>query len=74
MLEEFRAVGDGRGKGGLSFGEAMRLLAGAHVPGDIVAASAPDWSQVVAGPWLAQTLAGLRDPDRTGARSIPALR
>ena len=40
----------------------MRLLAGAHVPGDIVAAAAPDWSPVVAGPWLAKTLAGLRDP------------
>ena len=64
MLDEFRAVGDGRAKDGLSFGEAMRLLAGAHVPGDIVADSAPDWSRVVAGPWLAKTLAGLRDPDQ----------
>jgi non-specific serine/threonine protein kinase len=40
----------------------MRLLAGAPVPGDIVAATAPDWSRVVAGPWLAKTLEGLRDP------------
>ncbi|MGH8734777.1 MAG: DEAD/DEAH box helicase, partial [Burkholderiales bacterium] len=49
---------------GLSFGEAMRLLAGTHVPGDIVASTAPDWSTVVAGPWLAKTLADLRDPAR----------
>src|SRR6059036_3706457 len=41
----------------------MRLLAGVTVPGDTVGASAPDWSRVVAGPWLAKTLASLRDPD-----------
>ncbi|MBI2835955.1 MAG: DEAD/DEAH box helicase [Acidobacteria bacterium] len=62
MLDEFRAVETAAAKDGLSFGEAMRLLAGAHVPGDIVTATAPDWSSVVAGPWLAKTLAGLRDP------------
>jgi hypothetical protein len=66
MLDEFRAVEAAAAKDGLSFGEAMRLLAGAHVPGDIVAAAAPDWSSVVAGPWLAKTLAGLRDPDQLG--------
>jgi superfamily II DNA or RNA helicase len=62
MLDEFRAVEKAAAKDGLSFGEAMRLLAGAHVPCDIVAATAPDWSCVAAGPWLAKTLAGLRDP------------
>ncbi|PYR33208.1 MAG: ATP-dependent helicase, partial [Acidobacteria bacterium] len=62
MLDEFRAVETAAAKDGLSFGEAMRLLAGAHVPGDIVADAAPDWSLVVAGPWLTKTLAGLRDP------------
>ena len=64
MLDEFRAVEAAAAKGGLSFGEAMRLVAGAHVPGDTVADSSPDWSHVVAGPWLAKTLAGLRDPDQ----------
>ncbi|MGH9385581.1 MAG: DEAD/DEAH box helicase, partial [Vicinamibacterales bacterium] len=62
MLDEFRAVETAAAKDGLSFGEAMRLLAGAHVTGDVDAAIAPDWSQVVAGPWLRKTLAGLRDP------------
>jgi non-specific serine/threonine protein kinase len=62
LLDEFQAVEAAAAQDGLSFGEAMRLLAGAHVPGDIVAAAAPDWSRVVAGPWLAETLAGLRDP------------
>ena len=62
MLDEFRAVETAAARDGLSFGEAMRLLAGAHVPGDIAEATAPDWSLVVAGPWLAKTLAGLREP------------
>jgi non-specific serine/threonine protein kinase len=62
MLEEFRAVETAAAKDGLSFGEAMRLLAGAHLPGDMVEATAADWSRVAAGPWLANTLAGLRDP------------
>jgi non-specific serine/threonine protein kinase len=64
MLDEFRAVDAAAAKGGLSFGEAMRLVSGAHVPGGTVADSSPDWSHVVAGPWLAKTLAGLRDPDQ----------
>ena len=62
MLDEFRAVEAAAEKDGLSFGEAMRLLAGAHVPGDTSPTASPDWSDVVAGPWLAKTLAGLRDP------------
>jgi non-specific serine/threonine protein kinase len=62
MLDEFRAVERAAEKDGLSFGEAMRLLAGAHVTRGVDAAIAPDWSQVVAGPWLRETLAGLRDP------------
>jgi superfamily II DNA or RNA helicase len=62
MLDEFRAVEIAAAKGGLSFGEAMRLVAGAHVPGDIVADTSPDWSAVVAGPWLTETLTSLRDP------------
>jgi non-specific serine/threonine protein kinase len=62
MLDEFRAVETAAEKTGLSFGEAMRLLSGAHVTGDVDASIAPDWSQVVAGPWLGKTLAGLRDP------------
>ena len=50
--------------GALSLLEAMRLLAGAQ--GEAAALVEPevaDWSQVSAGPWLAQTLAGLRGPD-----------
>jgi non-specific serine/threonine protein kinase len=62
MLDEFRAVETAAAKDGVSFGEAMRLLAGANGSGDVEAGVAPNWSQVVAGPWLGKTLAGLRDP------------
>ena len=40
------------------------MLAGAGIAGDGDATSADiDWSETVAGPWLAQTLAALRGPD-----------
>ena len=79
MLAEFRAVEAEARKNSLTFGEAMRLLAGAHLPGDTVDDSAPDWANVVAGPWLADTLAGLRDPEQlarldTGAALHATLR
>jgi non-specific serine/threonine protein kinase len=64
MLEHFREVERTAAENGLGFREAARLLAGA----DLVAADAPDdarveWSQVVAGPWLAEALKGLRSPE-----------
>mgnify|MGYP003694605227 CR=1 FL=1 len=51
-------------RAGLSFREAMRLLAGTAVADGEPAAPAPahDWSRVAAGAWLATTLAGVRDP------------
>ncbi len=52
---------------GLSFTEAMRLLAGAGITEDAAAeAAAAEWSSVVAGPWLAETLRRLRAPDSQG--------
>ena len=66
MIERFREVERTAQDNGLAFGEAMRLLAGADVaPHDSDAADAAahaDWAQVVAGPWLAETLKGLRSP------------
>jgi non-specific serine/threonine protein kinase len=63
-LEQFEAVEHRAESDGLSFGEAMRMLAGAGIAKDDHAAQADiDWSQTVAGPWLAQTLAGLRGPE-----------
>jgi superfamily II DNA or RNA helicase len=61
---------------GMSFAEAMRMLAGADVAqGGVDSQVDPDWSRVVAGPWLAETLESLRSPD--GLAKIdagPALR
>jgi superfamily II DNA or RNA helicase len=63
-LDQFKAIERRAAADGLSFGEAMRLLAGAGISGDTAAVQADiDWSQTVAGPWLAQTLADLRHPD-----------
>ncbi|MHB1846096.1 MAG: DEAD/DEAH box helicase [Deltaproteobacteria bacterium] len=48
---------------GLGFAEAMRLLAGAEIAStDESGRADPDWSEVRAGPWLAQALEGLRSP------------
>ena len=62
MLERFRAIEQAAAENGLPFAEAMRLVAGASIEnaGDGLDA---DWSQLVAGPWLAQTLQGLRQPE-----------
>jgi superfamily II DNA or RNA helicase len=64
MMEHFREVERTAAENGLGFREAMRLLAGADVAvGDAPAAAHAEWSQVVAGPWLAETLKGLRSPE-----------
>jgi hypothetical protein len=62
-LERFEAIERDAAAKGLSFGEAMRLLAGAGIGGNEDARQSDiDWGQTVAGPWLAQTLAELRRP------------
>jgi len=59
---------------GLTFAEAMRMLAGAAIADDPGDAAAPDWSRVTAGPWLAETLQALRAPDGAGIDPGAALR
>ena len=64
MMERFREAEQMAAKNGLDFREAMRLLAGAGIAsGDAPDAADVEWSQVLAGPWLAETLKGLRSPD-----------
>ena len=64
MLDEFRAAERAAAAGGLSFAEAMRMVAGANVSGGNVEDPATaDWSRIAAGPWLAKTLENLRRPD-----------
>lgn len=65
LLERFRAVEAAAADGGLPFAAAMRLVAGVSVDGGegMDAAPDPEWSQVTAGPWLAEMLRGLRSPE-----------
>ncbi len=64
MMEYFGEAERIAAEKGLSLREAMRMLAGADVAADgESAASEADWAQVVAGPWLAETLKGLRSPE-----------
>jgi superfamily II DNA or RNA helicase len=64
-LEQFETIERRASTDGLTFGEAMRMLAGAGITGEETAAPADiAWSETVAGPWLAETLAALRGPDR----------
>ncbi len=63
MLDRFRNIERVAAAGGLPFAEAMRLVTGASFSSDAAAAADPDWSQVVAGPWLADTLKSLRGPE-----------
>ena len=63
MIDRFRQVERTAKDNGLAFAEAMRLVASADVAAeDAAAATHADWAQVVAGPWLAETLQGLRSP------------
>jgi len=64
MMEHFGEVERTAAEKGLGFVDAMRLVAGADVTsGDGDAATDADWAQVVAGPWLADTLKALRSPE-----------
>ena len=72
-MERFRAAEELAARDGLSFAEALRMLAGAAVAGDDRAAPDADWSRVAAGPWLAETLKQLRSPDGQAADPGPAL-
>ncbi len=58
--------------GGVSFFEALRLVAGASVEASETALgddSVAAWSRVTPGPWLADVLAGLRSPEGLAAAS-----
>ena len=59
---------------GLTFAEAMRMLAGATITEDGEDNDVIDWSQVTAGPFLAKTLKALRSPDGALVDPGPALK
>ena len=63
LLERFREVEAAASAGGLPFAAAMRLIAGVTLEEEAVEAQDTEWSTVSAGPWLAETLKGLRSPE-----------
>ena len=73
-MDRFKAAEALAARDGLTFAEAMRLLAGAAVTGDGADAEMADWAAVSAGPWLAETLKTLRAPRGAGVDPGPALR
>ena len=63
-IDRFREAERAARENGLAFGEAMRLVAGADVTPTDMPAEGAGWAQVVAGPWLAETLKALRNPQQ----------
>ncbi|MBF0154511.1 MAG: DEAD/DEAH box helicase [Magnetococcales bacterium] len=59
---------------GLTFAEAMRMLAGTAFSGDSTTVTGTEWSKVIAGPWLAETLKSLRSPSGAGVDPGPDLK
>jgi len=72
-MQRFRDAEHLAEQDGLTFAEAMRMLAGAAIATDADDPASADWSRVTAGPWLAETLSALRAPDGVGADPGPAL-
>jgi non-specific serine/threonine protein kinase len=66
VLNQWHAVQSQAQAGGISFGEAMRLLSGATLGnGENGSQDArPEWSEVIAGKWLSSKLEALRSPER----------
>ena len=73
-MEQFHAAEELAARDGLTFAEAMRMLAGAAVTRDDPAAPDTGWARVTAGPWLEQTLKELRAPVGDGIDPGLALR
>ncbi len=68
LIARFQGIEEAAAEG-LPFGQAMRLLAGAALDDADFAnhAADPDWSEIVAGDWLAEILQGLRSPEGLAA-------
>ncbi len=73
-MRRFAEAQDFARRDGLAFADAMRLLAGAAVTGDDEQTTVAEWSEVTAGPWLAETLKTLRNPDGDGVDPGTALK
>ena len=72
-LTQFREAQARAEREGLTFAEAMRLLAGASLTDDSADPGSAEWADVAAGPWLAETLAALRAPQASSDDPGPGL-
>lgn len=73
-MSQFREAEVLSARDGLTFADAMRLLAGTTTATDGTdPAVADDWSRVTAGAWLTETLKALRNPDEVGGDPGAAL-
>jgi len=62
-MQQFKEAERLAREGGLTFAEAMRMLAGANIADGEAQRADLDWGRVTAGSWLAETLKGLRSPE-----------
>ena len=72
-MQQFKAAEELAATSGLTFAEAMRMLAGTMLADDSSDVTGTDWSLVTAGPWLAETLKTLRSPSGSNVDPGPAL-
>jgi len=64
LIDEFRRVERTAAEKGLTFADAMRLVAGVDAgDGEAGGDEAREWSRAVAGPWLSEVLHALRGPE-----------
>ncbi|MEM7678591.1 MAG: SNF2 helicase-associated domain-containing protein, partial [Myxococcota bacterium] len=63
VLDQWREVQARAAAGGVSFGEAMRMLSGARIDDDNSEDAQSEWSEVIAGIWLSSRLDALRSPE-----------
>ena len=67
VLDHWKRVSAGAAGDGVSFLEGMRLLSGVKLGGDAAVneatAATADWSEVIAGGWLRETLEKIRQPE-----------
>lgn len=73
-MRQFKEAETLAAESGLSFAEAMRMLAGVTITEDGKNNDVSDWSHVTAGPFLAKTLKALRSPDGAFVDPGPALK
>ncbi|HEX4171383.1 MAG TPA: DEAD/DEAH box helicase [Acetobacteraceae bacterium] len=73
-MRQFQATEELARAHGLTFADAMRMLAGPAVTADGADAATAEWSHVSAGAWLADTLKALRAPAGAAVDPSPVLR